>query len=181
MDELTNLSGWVNKWISSSPRSTNSGRGKNHIDQVKIVGREGEPCTKGNVRLVLVERDQALDRLSVLRGTFAVGFLRAVAEPMSTCVSRYPGNVSFVWGRRVLRFAMAEGTWAPTGACEPTLKLTAIEKGCLSPSLFLPPSHPSSPLVSASSVASRVAPSCASLHRDSGANRPSSSRRHANS
>lgn len=89
------------------------------------------------VRLVLVERGQAFDRLSVLRGTFAVGFLRAVAEPMSTCVSRYPGNVSFVWGRRVLRFAMAEGTWAPTGACEPTLKLTAIEKGCLYLSLPL--------------------------------------------
>lgn len=48
------------------------------------------------VRLVLVEGGQAFDRLSVLRGTFAVGFLRAVAEPMSTCVSRYPGNVSFV-------------------------------------------------------------------------------------
>lgn len=34
-------------------------------------------------------------RLSILRGTFAVGFLGAVVEPVSTCVSRYPGKRVF--------------------------------------------------------------------------------------
>lgn len=61
------------------------------------------------------------------------------------CLFHYPGNVSSVWGRRVLWLAMAEGTWTRTSACERTLKLTAIEKGCLFLSLplyrLLPPSH----------------------------------------
>lgn len=60
---------------------------------------------------------------------------------MSACISRYPKSVSLVRGRRVLRFVMAEGTWTPTGACEPNLKLTVDQKGscslCLLPSPLL--------------------------------------------
>lgn len=174
MDRACCIINWPRKWHAHRSR-------KSRVSQKRGRDREGRVTGQGG-------RPEVLDRLSVLRGTFAVGFLGAVAEPMSTCVSRYPGNVSFVWGRRVLRFTMAEGTWAPTGACEPSLKLTAIEKGFLSRSiplspLCLPPSkrHPlSHPLISVSSLASRIAPSCASLHRDSGANRPYPSRRHAN-
>ena len=92
------------------------------------------------------------------------------------CFSLSWGSVSFVRGRRVQGFAMAEGTWAPTGACEPTLKLTAIEKGSLSLSLSLSlaRSAPSTLSLARASPLPRpvLAPSRASLHRDSGANRP---------
>lgn len=73
--------------------------------------------------------------LSVLRGPRRSDPMKPTSVP--TCVSRYPKNVSPVRGRRVLRFVMAEGTWTPTGACEPTLKLTADQKGSRSPSLSI--------------------------------------------
>lgn len=70
-----------------------------------------------------------------------------------------------VRGRRVLRFVMAEGTWTPTGACEPpTLKLTVDQKGSRSPSRLILSLFPPSLFLSLSlafSLSLSISPSTA--------------------